>query len=695
MASTGGKWRRIACTLALIAGVAISTFAAPAGSRKGKSKKGKAMQASETATSAKPAAKPSSSGYWSQTFAPGTANPQGSLMGTPGLWTSQFAETLGAGQVSASVYAQRFTRNPGAEVFTDIQSGWTLGVTRWLELSFATTPYRRIRVNSPEMLTFPSLGTLQNFNPVAPFARNPLVHGPVDMTLAATVGLLSQDRGAPFGLGFQVYEHIPYFQDYRRVVNLYGVSPGKPIFGFNVLMDKYLGDAGEWVGNIGYQHTNLVNTGGLVNLPLRDNIVWSTGLVFPRATRLQGIVEYSGSLPFGKGAHYTTFGPLDPVDATYGVRFSPVSWMGLNAGYRSAINSAFGNASGFVFGVSFGTVQQKVVAPPPVLTCQADQSPVYAGATVHISTTVSPQGWPYTYTWTSSTAGALTPNQGQATFQTTGLAPGMYTASVRVDNGSGGFADCKTNIQVNEKPVPPKHPPVVSCSLEPTTVHPGATVTLTAQASSPDDRPLTYAWTVTGGTLDSNNQASVHLDTTGVAPGTVNGNVAVTDDRGLSANCSTALTVEAPPPPPQAQLATTLNFKPNSARVDNVAKAALDDVALRLQQDANAHAVMVGFAGPDEGQRTGNEQRKEASLTRLAEERAVNAKAYLVQEKGIAADRIEVREDHTTGGQKAEVWVVPQGASYTGSAQPFDENAVQPAAPKHASAPHSHGTHRG
>lgn len=687
MSITGGNWKQIACALALVAGVTMSASATTIGGRKGKHIKTKMVQVTETQTSG---AK-STSHAWTQTFEPATVNPQGSLLGTPGLWTSQFAETLAPGQVTASVYAQRFTRNPGAEVFTDVQAGWALGITRWLELSFATTPYRRVRVNSPGMLTFPGTGTFQNFNPVAPFARNPLVHGPVDMTVAATVDLLSQERNAPFGLAVQAYEHIPYFQDFRHVVNLYGVSTGKPIFGINVLIDKYLGDAGEWVGNVGFQHSNRLNQGGRVNIPLRDNIVWSTGLIFPRTTRLQGIIDYNGNVPFGNGAHYQTFGPLDPVDATYGIRFSPIPWVGVNAGYRLAVNNAFGNASGFVFGVSFGTAEKKAVAPPPTLSCQVDRSPVIQGTPVHITTTVAPQGWPYTYTWTTSTPANLTPNQSQATFETAGLNPGIYAVSVRVDNGQGGVADCSTKIEVQEKP---KHPPTVSCSAEPTTVRPGAAVTFTAQAASPDDRPLTYAWTVTGGKLDADNQATVHVDTTGVAPGTVNANVTVRDDRGLSANCSSAVSVEAPPPPPQASLATTLNFKANSSRVDNVAKAALDDVALRLQQDPNARAVIVGFSGPGEGPRTRNQARKQAAILRLAEERAVNAKAYLVKEKGISADRVEVRENHSDGGQKAEVWIVPQGASYTGTAATFDESAV----PLKAPAPHRrarrHGAHR-
>ncbi|MGH9394412.1 MAG: OmpA family protein, partial [Terriglobales bacterium] len=252
----------------------------------------------------------------------------------------------------------------------------------------------------------------------------------------------------------------------------------------------------------------------------------------------------------------------------------------------------------------------------------------------------------------------------------------MYTVTGRVDNGNGGTADCQSNVEVRE---PVRNPPTASCAVEPSSALPGAALSFSAQASSPDQRPLTYAWQVSpasAGHLDATNQATVHLDTTGAAPGNVTANLTVSDDRGLSATCSAQATIEPPPPPPQAALATTLQFKPNSARVDNAAKAALDDVALRLQQDASAKAVIVGFATSTE---LGGRHRPlaAAATLKLAEQRAVNAKAYLVSEKGIAGDRIEVR--HDDGPQKAEVWVVPQGASYTGAGQTFDENALKPA----------------
>ncbi|MGH9488517.1 MAG: OmpA family protein [Terriglobales bacterium] len=599
---------------------------------------------------------------------------QGSLEGTPGLWSTQFAETLAPGQVSSGAYVQRFSRSPGGLVFTDVDTGWTVGITRWLEITFATTPYRRVRVTHPEQLTWPVNGTFGSFNPMAPFARSPLLHGAPDWSLAATIGLLSQDRGDKFGLALQFAEHAPYHTDFAQGALVHGVTTTEPWFQDNVLLDKRLGTAGEMVANIGYQHNGTINKDG-VYLPLRDQINWGFGEIFPLHTRLQGIVELTGSSYFGAGYNPVLYlGAPRPVDVTGGIRYNPISWMGINAGYRFAAHSPTTNVSGFVFGLSFGPPATHPAPPPtpPTLACQVSQSPVQPGTSVQITSTVSPSGPPYTYTWTS-TGGQLTPSGSSAALDTTGLAPGMYTITGKVSNSTGQSASCSTQVEVR---VPVRHPPAASCSVSPDSVLPGASLTFTGQASSPDNRPLTYAWTVdpsSAGHLDTTSQATVHLDTTGATPGPVTGRLIVTDDRGLSASCSAQATIETPPPPPQATLATTFQFAPNSSRVNNIAKAALDDIALRLQQDASAQAVIVGYATSTEVAR--RHPLSAATTLRLAEERAVHAKDYLVNQKGIASDRIQVR--HADGPHQDEVWIVPQGATYNGPGETFDESMIK------------------
>ncbi|MGH9072421.1 MAG: PKD domain-containing protein, partial [Acidimicrobiales bacterium] len=373
------------------------------------------------------------------------------------------------------------------------------------EFTFATTGYRRIRNNRPGELTFGPQGNFNNFNPVAPFVRNPLITGPVGYSLGATFNLLSQARGDAFGLALQATETLPYTADFTRGVANYGVSTTEPSFVENVLADKWIGN-GELVANLGFQHPNTIDAGGQVLIPQRDNVLWSFGVVVPRQARVQAIVELGGNVPFGAGASTNYFGPTTPMDSTWGIRVNPLSWMGLNAAYRLADHTPHANSSGFVFGVSIGPAPRAVVVPPaaPMLACSVDNATVQAGTAVHLSSRVSPAGLPYTYTWTA-TGGTLTPANEAATLDTTGLAPGMYTVHGTV-TGSNGTATCNTSVEVREVP---KHPPTVACSVEPSTpVQAGATVTFSAQASSPDNRPLTYAWQTSAGRLDTSNQAT-------------------------------------------------------------------------------------------------------------------------------------------------------------------------------------------
>jgi hypothetical protein len=152
----------------------------------------------------------------------------------------------------------------------------------------------------------------------------------------------------------------------------------------------------------------------------------------------------------------------------------------------------------------------------------------------------------------------------------------------------------------------------------------------------------------------SGSGASATLDTAGAPAGSITVSATCTDDRGLSDSGSAMVNVTVPPPPPQAEKMSECDF-PNKARpgrVDNTCKAVLDDVALRLQRDADSRLVVVGQADASE--------RKAATL---AKQRADNSKAYLVKEKGIDASRIETRAG-SEGGRRAEMVIVPPGASY-------------------------------
>jgi len=288
---------------------------------------------------------------------------------------------------------------------------------------------------------------------------------------------------------------------------------------------------------------------------------------------------------------------------------------------------------------------------PPSASCTAEPSEVMAGEPVRVTATGAnfAKNRTLIYSWTS-TGGSVQGADNAGTVNTSGLAPGSYTVTARITDGKKASASCSASFAVKE---PPKHPPSISCSANPTTVMSGEASTIACSCSSPDGRPLSYSWRSSGGRL-ADSGATAQLDTAGMSAGAITVNTTCTDDRGLSDATSTQVSVTVPPPAPQAEKINECSFvnKAKPARVDNACKAALDDVALRLQRDADARAVVIGQADATE--------RRSAQL---AMQRADNAKAYLVTEKGIDASRIETRAG-TDGGQRVDVWIVPAGATF-------------------------------
>ncbi|HVP53007.1 MAG TPA: OmpA family protein, partial [Terriglobales bacterium] len=292
--------------------------------------------------------------------------------------------------------------------------------------------------------------------------------------------------------------------------------------------------------------------------------------------------------------------------------------------------------------------------PPPSASCSVDPAEVYAGTPV--SATARAMNFnpkrTLSYKWSGS-GGKISGAGSTVSVDTAGLAPGSYTVGATITDGKKGEASCRSSFTIKERP---KNPPQVSCSANPRSVMSGTPSTITCSCSSPDnapDYPVSVSisnWAATGGRISGAGNTAT-LDTTGASAGPITATATCTDSRGLSSRGTASVNVEVPPPPPQASKLNEITFKRNSARVDNTAKAILDDVALRLQRDADARAVIVGFADP-----------KELKPEKLAAERAANAKAYLVKEKGIDASRIEIRTG-SGGGMKADIWFVPAGAS--------------------------------
>jgi outer membrane protein OmpA-like peptidoglycan-associated protein len=105
-------------------------------------------------------------------------------------------------------------------------------------------------------------------------------------------------------------------------------------------------------------------------------------------------------------------------------------------------------------------------------------------------------------------------------------------------------------------PAPVNHPPVAACSASPTSVFAGSgdAVTIHVNASDPDNDPITYSYTATGGAVDGTGP-DARWNSTGVNPGTYTVTTQVNDGKGGTASCATDIKVEERPNrPPTASL---------------------------------------------------------------------------------------------------------------------------------------------
>jgi hypothetical protein len=325
-----------------------------------------------------------------------------------------------------------------------------------------------------------------------------------------------------------------------------------------------------------------------------------------------------------------------------------------------------------------------IVPPPPVTYACVLTSPtgtIYPGDVVTVTGTASmlvPKK-DVTYTWTSE-AGPVSGTSNVATISST--TPGTYKVVGHVSQGAkpGQFADCApVTFTVTDF-----EPPTVGCSANPSTVKAGDPSVITAAGLSPQNRPLTYSYSSSAGSI-SGNTATATLNTAGAAPGsTISVTCNVVDDKGKTASQQTTVTVETVPVvTPQTQSLCTIAFdkdKKRPTRVDNEAKACLDDIALSAQRDSTAKLAIVGNSEPVKvlGKKTPKKEELATKETlHEAAERAVNEKEYLVVDKGLDASRISVYTG-TAGTNTSATTIIPAGATLDSTGfTPVDETVVK------------------
>ncbi|MDW5264367.1 MULTISPECIES: hypothetical protein [Acidobacteriaceae] len=334
------------------------------------------------------------------------------------------------------------------------------------------------------------------------------------------------------------------------------------------------------------------------------------------------------------------------------------------------------NLSGVDLSTGIVTHFGHVIPPPPVTySCAVSPAQGYPGDPLTVTGTalnLNPKKTA-TYNWTAD-GGTITGTSNVANIDTKSAAPGTYTAKGHVTEGNkpGQMADCTAQYTVEAF-----QPPTISCSANPSSLNPGDSATITAEGVSPQNRPLTYSYSATEGTVSGNGNTAT-LSTAGAAPGTITVTCNVVDDKGQTASSTTSVTIAAPPPPPAPTVSSlcSVNFerdKRRPVRVDNEGKACLDDVSLKLQQSSDAKLALVGNAASTEKHGTD-----------LAAKRAVNTKDYLVKEKGIDASRISVYTG-TQDGKTVTTTLIPAGATLDSTGiTAVDESAVMAPVKHHA-----------
>src|SRR6266568_337016 len=297
-----------------------------------------------------------------------------------------------------------------------------------------------------------------------------------------------------------------------------------------------------------------------------------------------------------------------------------------------------------------------IAPPPPVtLSCAVSPTSVFPGEPVTATATTGsllPKDH-VVYSWSGP---GVTGTETTAKVDTAALAPGSYTVNCGVREGKPGKEGLKPWESASSTAtftVKEFEPPTISCSANPTDLKPGDSAMVTASGVSPQNRPLTYSYTASGGTI-SGSGTTATFASTGAPTGPVQITCNVADDKGHTATANTSVTMEPPPPPLgpspeqvrlEARLALHSVFfptaqprekKPEGGLVDSQQQTLTTlatDFKAYLLIKPDAHLTLTGHADP-----RGSEEYNQA----LTERRVNRAKEFLVQQ-GIPATAIDVQ----------------------------------------------------
>src|SRR6266404_3978294 len=201
-------------------------------------------------------------------------------------------------------------------------------------------------------------------------------------------------------------------------------------------------------------------------------------------------------------------------------------------------------------------------------------------------------------------------------------------------------------LGIPNPPPPPNHPPTAALSIERSPILPGERTGVTCNGSDPDNDPLTYSYTATGGKIVGSG-SNVQFDATGLPPGTYTVKCTVNDGRGGTADASGNVEVKEPPQIKQLEAKLALHSIYFPTAQPTVAKptggllpsqqvtldALASDFLQYLKYRPEAKLILEGHADV-RGAKDYN--------VKLSERRVERTRSYLV-EKGVPADKLEVK----------------------------------------------------
>jgi len=516
-------------------------------------------------------------------------------------------------------------------------------------------------------------------DPAASLPSAPMPQASIAAAMPYSRGLNSFTPRVEWFFGYSYLRAVPEFATGNRLVYLNGGSTNIA-FNFN----RYLGLVGDF-GGFGDDKLMLTdpneNPSTLVN-PNHDSggtvytYLFGPRLSFRKYERVTPFVQAlfggihasavspsdcSGTcpgLPSENAFAFTAGGGLDvKVHHHLAIRIVQAEYLmtrfddfttGATAGQNDIRLSA-----GLVF--RFGGNPGPSQPPPSPLnySCSVNPSSVFAGDVIAVSGTALNLNPAKTavYTWTTD-GGAVTGTSSTGSIDTKDVAPGTYTLKGHVSEGDkpSENADCTAPYVVKAL-----EPPTVSCTANPSTVNSGDSSTITCTGVSPQNLPLTYSYSASAGSITGSGTTAA-LATGGVSAGPIAVTCNVVDDKGQTASGTTTVAVVVPiPPKPVVSELCSVSFARDAGRpvrVDNEAKACLDQVALTLQNSPDAKLALVGNA-------SGSEKHG----TKLAGQRAANTRAYLVTNKGIDSTRIVVYTG-TQDGKTVTTVLIPAGATF-------------------------------